>query len=1026
MGTSKAAPSGTAIASELIGDRRLATVLFADLSDSTALGELLDPEAQHFVLASFFDTIARLVERYGGTVGSWRRDVVMAFFGAPVVHEDDAERAVRAALDMEVAIAHLNAELSAQYHVRLLPRVGIDTGEVVAGPLASEVQNVYTIVGAAVDGARARAQVAAPGQVLVGPLTMRLVEHAFEGETLPPTPVAGRNEPITSYHLLHERSQQLQRELSPLVGRQPELGYLDSVFEHARAGHGLSVAIVGEPGVGKSRLVSEFRARRGADISVVIARCASFDANTPYALIAALLRAAFHIRLSDDEATTRANLLRGLAAVEHDLPVAHLALLLNVLGYGEQFPFNPESRRPILFSILRQLVAQASERAPMLIVGEDLQWADAASTAVLTDLAREVHKQACLFIATARPEWRPPWPCERLEVRPLPSADVRTLIAQLIGLQPDDALAETISRRAEGNPLFVEEVARDLNESAALVERGGVLTLRERAGQGVPATVQKVIQARLDRLPAGPRRVLEAAAVCGPVFSYRVVERIAPGPTLVDDLAVLEQERFLLPTSDGRERRYAFRHALIQEVAYQRQLKAQRRLAHGAVGAALETLYANRLDELVSELAFHYALSDLDEKALYWLVRAGDRARALFANGEALSLYGAALERAADGDGPLQAGTLLERIGEVHALVGEYDQAVASFQSAMQRSPAAPPVTVARLWRRIGSALLWRGAYADAEAAFDEGLRLLDDAVHIEVARLTVQVGHLHYRRGDHAAARAALLRGRELASSLGADDLVAEALKHLGNSAVHVGDLEAAAAFNQQSRALYERLEDLVGLADSHANLGIIYRRGGRWDAAMSEHEMSLRLRYRIGDLNGLGTCHNNIAEVHRSRGDPAAAIQAYLQAQDEWSATGNAVMVGVALTGLGAARIELGDSAQGRADLLDAERRFEAAGSTLYLAEMYRYLAISRLAEGDPQAAAQDVERSLEYALGAGARNQLATTQRVQAQIALAAGQIGRARELLEESRQTLRDIGDIAELARTEALLQTLLPG
>src|SRR6266540_4669888 len=745
VGTSKAAPSGTAIASELIGDRRLATVLFADLSDSTALGELLDPEAQHFVLASFFDTIARLVERYGGTVGSWRRDVVMACFGAPVVHEDDAERAVRAALDMEVAIAHLNAELSAQYHVRLLPRVGIDTGEVVAGPLASVVQNVYTIVGAAVDGARARAQVAAPGQVLVGPLTMRLVEHAFEGETLPPTPVAGRNEPITSYHLLHERSQQLQRELSPLVGRQPELGYLDSVFEHARAGHGLSVAIVGEPGVGKSRLVSEFRARRGADISVVIARCASFDANTPYALIAALLRAAFHIRLSDDEATTRANLLRGLAAVEHDLPVAHLALLLNVLGYGEQFPFNPESRRPILFSILRQLVAQASERAPMLIVGEDLQWADAASTAVLTDLAREVHKQACLFIATARPEWRPPWPCERLEVRPLPSADVRTLIAQLIGLQPDDALAETISRRAEGNPLFVEEVARDLNESAALVERGGVLTLRERAGQGVPATVQKVIQARLDRLPAGPRRVLEAAAVCGPVFSYRVVERIAPGPTL---------------------------------------------------------------------------------------------------------------ERAADGDGPLQAGTLLERIGEVHALVGEYDQAVASFQSAMQRSPAAPPVTVARLWRRIGSALLWRGAYADAEAAFDEGLRLLDDAVHIEVARLTVQVGHLHYRRGDHAAARAALLRGRELASSLGADDLVAEALKHLGNSAVHVGDLEAAAAFNQQSRALYERLEDLVGLADSHANLGIIYRRGGRWDAAMSEHEMSLRMRYRIGDLNGLGTC--------------------------------------------------------------------------------------------------------------------------------------------------------------------------
>ncbi|HEY3061223.1 MAG TPA: tetratricopeptide repeat protein [Chloroflexota bacterium] len=984
---------------ELADDRRLVTVLVANLGPSTAYGDQLDPEALHFVVTSFFGTIARLVQRYGGTLGKLSHDGVMAYFGAPIAHEDDAERAVSAAFDIEAAVAHLNAELWEHHRVHLLPRVGIDTGEVVAGPLALEAQSGYSVVGAVVDAARAHADAALPGQILLGELTYGLVEHAFVAE-----PLAG----LRMFHLHARRADELQRKLSPMIGRQRELEYLRGALDHARKGDGLAITIFGEPGVGKSRLVREFLDQRAAEVGQVAARSASFDSNAPYALIAALLRAAFHIRPGDAESGARSAIVDALNALNHEPPEPHIVLLLNVLGYGSQFPFNPESRRPILFSILRLLVDRGSEHAPLVIVAEDLQWADSASTAVLTDLARELPKRACLFVVTARPEWTPPWPCERLELQPLGSTDVRALIAQLIGHAPDDALTEAILKRAEGNPLFVEEVARD-------VARG--------TSHSVPLTVQKVIQARLDRLPPGPRNALQCAAVCGTTISHRVLERLTPRETLFDDVALLAQQGLLVPSSAGRERSYAFRHALIQEVAYQGQLKSRRRVRHAQVAAAIEALYANRLDEFLSELALHYSRSDRDDKALYWLVRAADRARGLYANVEALSLYQAALSRTVDGAAPLEAGTLLERIGEVHSLVGEYDLAVGSFRAALERMGDVPNTAVARLWRKIGTAMLWQGSYAKAAQAFDRGLAVLGQGDQIEAARIQVQIGSLQFRRGDHAAARAGLSRVLDTTAILGADDVAAEALKHLGNVAVHTGDLKSAAAYNEQSREIYERLEDVLGLADSHANLGIIHRRTGQWQRAMAEYEVALKLRERAGDLRGVVICHNNIAEVHRTLGDAEQAIPAYTRAFEMSQSFGSALLSGVALVGLGASRIELGDITQGRANLLDAEGRFAGLGSTLYLPDLYRYLAAAEVADGNLEAAQEAVVRSLSYAQAAGAHDQIAMTQRVEAQVAAARGDLVRARELLDASRRTLREVGDVGELARTEAVLDTL---
>jgi tetratricopeptide (TPR) repeat protein len=247
--------------------------------------------------------------------------------------------------------------------------------------------------------------------------------------------------------------------------------------------------------------------------------------------------------------------------------------------------------------------------------------------------------------------------------------------------------------------------------------------------------------------------------------------------------------------------------------------------------------------------------------------------------------------------------------------------------------------------------------------------------------------------------------------------------MKELGNVALDTGDLKAALDFYKRSQALYERLEDTVGLADLHSNVGILYKRATRWDDALAEYHTALVLRERIGHLRGIGICFNNIAEVHRTRGDPAQAIPAYLRAIETWDAIGNASGVAVALVGLAAARTESGDVVQGRADLLDAEARFARLGSTIYLPDLYRYLASAELAAGDIDAAEQAATRSLEYARAGTARHQEAATLRVLAEIALARGEPDAARALLEISRETLTQLGDTLELARTEAVLREL---
>ncbi|HET7700033.1 MAG TPA: adenylate/guanylate cyclase domain-containing protein [Candidatus Limnocylindria bacterium] len=1012
-------------ASALGEQRKVVTILFADLSGSTPLGERLDPEDLRRILASYFNQLARQIRRYEGTIDKYIGDAVMAVFGAPLSHEDDAERAIRAALAMRDGIAKLNDDLERAHGVRLALRIGINTGEVVAGMLGGDVQSAYTVVGDAVNTAQ-RLEAAAPlGQVIVSETTRRLALHAFEFERLDPVQLKGKATAVAAYRVVRRRDEEIEPDASPLVGREREIARLRAILVESLTGAGRVVHVSGEAGVGKSRVVTEFRTELAGGVERMSARCVSYETNTPYALIASLLRGAFRIHAADGRESARAGIVTGFARFGHPVEVPAIELLLDVLGYGESAVQDPQLKQRLLIALLHGLLGAAAQRAPFVIVAEDLHWIDDASLQVLVELVPMIAAAPGMFITTARAPWSPPWTAEHLPVEPLDESSARSLVEAIVEMTVAPDLVAAILSRTGGNPFFIEEVVRELQETGGLREAGGVLTGAADVAGHLPATIQDVLEARLDRLDDGAKRVVRPAAVIGRTFWARLLDRLVDVP-LAPSLARLEQEAFIVTRAVRPELTYAFRQALIQEVAYETQLLSDRRRMHTRIGAAIESLYTDRLDEFMDLLAYHYERGEDEERAIHWLVRAADRAKSLFANGEALALYGAALSRMGEGRAEL-AASVRERMGDVQLLVGRYDDALASFAAARE-GDGATPVRRARMWRKAASALLLKSDYGSAADALAQARAAVAGLPEIEAAQVELQAGQLAWRRGDYSGARQALSVAVQSATVLAerdaeADVVIAEGLKQLGNVSFLAGRREDAEQYYRESLEIYDRRSDAIGRANVHSNLGVVYRRMGRWDDALRELAASLELRHRIGDPWGIGTTHNNIGEVHRSRGELAPAIAAYERALAVWTPIGYTSGVALAQTGLGAAIADAGDPARGLAVLREAEARWATLGSTTYLPDLYRFIASAELALGDLEAAATAAGRSLELARGATARHQEAMTLRVQGEIRAAQDDVRGARELLERSRAILVELDEPAELARTDTALARL---
>ena len=636
-------------------------MLFADLKGSMELLAERDPEEARQLLDPVLERMIEAVHRYEGTVNQVMGDGIMALFGAPIAHEDHAVRACYAALRMQETVTRYGDEMQRSHGVPVQIRVGLNSGAVVVRAIDSSLHMDYTAVGQTTHLAARLEQMAKPGSVLTTGETLRLAEGFVQVKALGPVAVKGLADPVEVFELVGASSTRTRlqafaaRGLTRFVGRQAEFEALRQALERAGTSHGQVVAVIGEPGVGKTRLVYEFiRSHHTHDWLVLESSSVSYGKATAYLPVRDLLKAYFQIDDRDDGRKIREKLTGKLltldAALGPTLP-AFLTLLDVPVEDRHWQDLDPAQRRQRTLEAIKGLLLRESQVQPLLLVFENLHWIDAETQAVLDSLIESLPTARLLLLVNYRPEYQHGWGNKtyytQLRLDPLPPASAEELLQALLGDDPSLVpLKRLLIERTEGNPFFLEESVRALVETGVLVgERGAYRLAKPLDSLQVPATVQAVLAARIDRLPPEEKRLLQTAAVIGTEVPFALLQAIVElsEEELRRGLGHLQAAEFLYETSLFPELEYTFKHALTHEVAYGSLLQERRRALHARIVAASERLYADRLPEQVERLAQHAFRGEVWDKAVAYCRQAGTKALARSALREVVACFEQAL-----------------------------------------------------------------------------------------------------------------------------------------------------------------------------------------------------------------------------------------------------------------------------------------------------------------------------------------------------------------------------------------------
>ncbi len=750
----------------MAGERRTITMLFADVQGSTAAAEKLDPEEWAEVVNGAFERLIRPVYRYEGTLARLMGDAILAFFGAPIAHEDDPERAVMAGLEMLSAAKPYAREVKARWGVDFDLRVGINTGLVVVGEVGSDLRVEYSALGDAVNVAARMEQTAAPGTLQVTGTTHRLIDQLFDFEELEPVEAKGKSEPVPAFRVtgVRERPTTIRGILGDdarIVGRDSELETLRGVIENVQQGKGQICSIIGEAGVGKSKLAATLRSdlsaqqclapwlTGGSDNPSIVrwaeARCLSYDTAVPYAPFIRMFTALFDIESDDDAAGSRAKVEAAVAAVlPGDTQAAmYLSIMLGIEPADDRAEFVAELDPPVLqrriFSSVVDYVEACSLSSPGVLVVEDLHWADAVSLALLEELMRATDRSMLAVIALMRPyredaAWGFHESAARtfshrytsIRLQPLDESSSRAMVSELLGGDLPPSVFQVIEKRAEGNPFFVEEILRELMESGALTQPDGAWTfVGDASSIDIPGGIAGLLTARLDRLDETPRFVLQLASVLGREFGFTELGDVAGSTVDVDAaLSDLMRRDMLVEQSRIPSRSYAFRHALIQETAYNTILLRTRRELHAQV---VEHLIAR--DGEPHEIARHLLESRQESRAAPYLAEAGDRASWAMSLADAIRYYDRALNWATDGEDLDVVKRIYEGLGAAYTLIPDLTEASSSYQQMLEfgQARSEPSVQITALNRLGFTVAALGGDYERATEHLEEARRLAEE-----------------------------------------------------------------------------------------------------------------------------------------------------------------------------------------------------------------------------------------------------------------------------------------------------------
>jgi class 3 adenylate cyclase/tetratricopeptide (TPR) repeat protein len=885
--------------STIEGERRIVTILFADIKGSTAMAEQLDPEEWAEIMNRAFEFLIEPIYRYEGIVARLMGDAILAFFGAPIAHEDDPQRGVLAALAILEGIGMYRAKLQKEKGLDFGVRIGLNTGLVVVGNIGTDLKSEYTAMGDAINLASRMQTAAEPNTILIAQNTARAVRHAFDLESYGALELKGKSEPVPAFRVIGrkavmESARGIEGLDSPLVGRESQMQTLLARLADLKQGRGHIIAVMGEAGLGKSRLIAEVRkAMNDSTVLWLEGRSLSFQTQTPYAPFIDLLTKVFdlHADESDIEQYTRISANAGESA-------PFLATLLNVKLPASDVErvryLEPPQLRERIFSAIYAYLERCAAQQPTVLVLEDLHWADPTSLDLAEHVMPLTERTRLLLMAILRPQrheaaWRFHETAARdyahgytpLFLEPLTESESRTLVANLLHIEdlPEQVRA-LILKKAEGNPFFVEEVIRSLLDSKLVVrENDHWRATREIENIAIPDTLAGVISARLDRLDAEAKRVAQTAAVIGREFQYPVLAEISEVRTTLETAVLALQRRELIREKSRQPQMvYLFKHVLTQQVAYASMLLSKRRELHQRVAECLERTEPER----VNDIAYHWLEAQAFTRALPYLVDAGTRAAREYSTPEAIAHFSRAIGIIQTLPPTPHARRAYEGLGNALTLIADVPRALENYQAmlAYAQTHNDAPMQVSAL-NKLAMVQMLIGDFENVEMNLRQAenvARAANDLAGL-AEMFTVRCGICN-GTGDFDGAIRYLGESIAVGRELDVKEQMAFGLTHTASTFMFLTKFDEAWQKAQEAMRLCEEIGDRQHQAELFAGVyPFVHICRGELDTARAFAEQGVAIGQRIGSMMALANGHWMLGTIARLQGEYQSAVQHFEQ---------------------------------------------------------------------------------------------------------------------------------------------------
>ena len=1049
---------------EATGQRRNVTVLFADLSDYTSLSSDLDSEDLYQLVQRYIQLLAGEVLKYEGIVDKILGDGLMALFGAPIAHENNAERAVRAALGMQAGIDKLNEEFKGILPAPLNIHIGLNAGSVIVGGIGSDLLMDYTAIGDTVNRANRLEEAAASGTILVSDSVFRATRVLFEFEPSLPLSLKGISQPVFAHRVLGPKTlpgsvRGLEGLQAPLIGRERELQRLIAAFRGLKKNHkGQLVLVTGEAGIGKSRLTREFKRHIDQrDIRILEGSSLTYRRSVSYWIFIDLLYHYLGLTQDSNPSLSSERLVANVQQVlgrrsgevlpylEHLLSLEH-----RDPGTKERLAFLDASQiRQQIFLALRDLLIADARRKPLVLILEDLHWADDASLDLISFLVDSIQDEPILIYAISRPnqdatlariaehgEKRLGGCFTSIQLQSLTPVQSERLLFELLTIpELPEELRYQILQRAAGIPFYLEEIIRNLIDEQVIYQENGSWKLVPGADTRtlrVPENLQGLILARFDRLDTSSRKILQAASVIGREFDLTVLEKVihpASNEQFERSLANLVEKAFISPGEGKPANEYLFRHVLTSDAVYSTLLRKDRETLHGKVAEAIEKCFSDRLESQIEVLAGHFLRSARLDRALHYLILSGQKASRDYANEQAKRHYEEALRLAARIEHtPRQEALLHSGLADVLVFIGEYAEARFHYNEVLKSIELgeieASPEEVSSLHRRVSVTHERQGEFDQALICLTEAdSALLEGTASslVEKAKIFNAIGWIHLLRGNIDAAEHSLYQALDLVEHSKQYDVIASAHNRLGAVAYQKREYESSAAHVRKSLVLRETIGDVAGVARLYNNLGLLGLIRGNLVDAENNFIQSIEILERIGDAEGIALSYTNLGLVQLDRGDFQNAEGNLVKARTTAEQIGHRYYQGLALMYLGHLGTIQFEFLAAEDMLLQSLSIFKELSATDQLIDSAFYLGENCFVQGDVEGALHWVDQAKESIESSEGEKIVSSVQqgrilRLQGAIARLRGDLEKSEELLLESAMIFGAASEPLESART----------